>query len=198
MTLAELKDKNIFLMNPGKIQKDFEYIFSDLHICGYLDKGQHINKNKDDFIIICDIKDNTKEEYEHLLLNANFEFAYAEDLFDELDFDLKKICGNRELVFCSDNSETAVPADIWGVTIMISSAELSKCNRTKHYVIYAGNSANKIPVLKSLGYKEIEDFIELDYLRLVIKYKPSELLKKTMYAPEIDQKNCEYLFSLLM
>lgn len=53
-------------MNVGKYQKDFEYIFSDIKIAGYIrniddtDRLDWISNYKDSFVIICDDKEKTE------------------------------------------------------------------------------------------------------------------------------------------
>lgn len=113
----EISKKQVYILTTGKLQQDFEYIFTDIDICGYIDEkimkasyhGRPVkNLNevlglKDFFIIICEEKN---EEKRGVLENNNCiyltDFCFLEDVLPVLDFNLKENAGEREIVICGE------------------------------------------------------------------------------------------------
>ncbi len=114
-----LSQKNIFIMPLGRAQQEFEYIFTDFNICGYISEGnpesayngrsvkslKEIAQVEKTFIIICEEK-NQKRQF--LLEGEGYkyktEFCFAEDLFFLLDYDLQRSAGKREIVMCEEDN----------------------------------------------------------------------------------------------
>ncbi len=115
--LETLSQKEIFIMSPGRAQQEFEYIFADFYICGYIDEsalepsynGQPIKRlkevllQKNFFIIICEgEKEKWKSQLDDYNCKYGVDFCFSEDLFFLLDYDLQKAAGEREIVICGD------------------------------------------------------------------------------------------------
>ena len=109
--------KKVFIMTIGKIQQDLEYIFDNIHICGYIDENikESCHNNKpikildevlhieDAFIIVCEEKTGERNKYlEKWNCRYLQKFCFAEDIFPMLDFDLQKVAAGREIVVCGD------------------------------------------------------------------------------------------------
>lgn len=106
-------EEDVIIYGIGKVQKDFEYIFTDLFVHGYLTDNKcglekwnnkpvytlkEIDAVKRYKIVICDFD---KEEKSHKLEQAGMKhyehYLIADDLFYKLDVPLTEIVGSRDV-----------------------------------------------------------------------------------------------------
>ena len=109
-----MKRENVILYGIGKVQKDFEYIFENISVAGYLfdDSGKNLKKWNDrpvyllsdiksldnKTIIICDFdKEEKRKRLEQAGLEYKKQFILADDLFYELDITLEQVAGSKEI-----------------------------------------------------------------------------------------------------
>lgn len=111
----------IWLTPVGKIQKDFEYIFSEIQIEGYIGNSDmeagyrdasfldfsEFRGDRDTVVIICDRKDERKKLYKTYIDNWGT-CIYIEDLIKVLDYDLKDISAGRDVVLCTEISNELI------------------------------------------------------------------------------------------
>lgn len=116
--LETLSQKEIFIMPPGRAQQEFEYIFTDFNICGYI--NENISKScyngrpvkslnataqvENSFIIVCKEKNQERQSsLEGEGYKYKTDFCFAEDLFFLLDYDLQQSAGKRDIVICEED-----------------------------------------------------------------------------------------------
>lgn len=109
-----MRKENVIIYGIGKVQKDFEYIFRDINVEGYLldDSRKDINIYNDKqvyslsevkflngkMIIICDFdKEEKFKRLEQAGLEYKKHFMVADDIFYELDVTLEQVAGQKHV-----------------------------------------------------------------------------------------------------
>lgn len=183
--LELLKDKNVFIMPTGALQQDFEYIFTEIPLSGYIDENvteSYYNKRPivklknvllktESFIIICEKKSGKRKkqlENEGCLYKANF--CFMEDLFECLDYDLQKMAAGREIVICDDkigDLEYIYPEMLLDGCKYGSVMHGMKIQNPKEFkewkdclvIVTVDNPGNIYEVLNGKGLRKGEDYI---------------------------------------
>lgn len=109
-----LEERNIWIYLVGRWQKDFEYVFPEMQITGYIDdriikeqwQGKKLcriaefkeNVKFDEALVVCCcIKGKLATGEDALYEFDGYDYVYAEDLFFLLDDDAEALVGKREL-----------------------------------------------------------------------------------------------------
>lgn len=116
-----IAERDIWIYLVGRWQKDFEYVFPEMKITGYIDdritKGEWQGKKlyciagfkekvKADkaLVVCCCIKDRHAAKEEVLHEFDGYDYVYAEDLFFLLDDDIEALIGGRVLAIWGTGS----------------------------------------------------------------------------------------------
>ena len=105
--------KKHIIYGIGKLQKDFQYIFDNIDIDYYIEDEEEINKSiydntflvdrvldeKSDFLIYVCKRDREKASYKlkEIGLKYGEDFIFADELFPQLDFNLKEIKKEKKI-----------------------------------------------------------------------------------------------------
>lgn len=232
-----LNDKRIIIYGVGKVQADFEYLFDTFPPEYYVvdnietfDRSRHgdlpvfskerlLTENRREvMIIICEkIKDEAETFLRANGFSRRINYLYADDFFDEYDFDLAGHAGHRKIAIwgtgrSKDRLIEACDFDYLNekVACYVEShtpGEKRFCNgrlprpiinyrdlpsRNDMFVIIANAYYDDIaPLLTDMGYDADKDFIHSSVLSDNIA---SEMIKKTVYGRPLAGMNCTWPF----
>lgn len=164
-------------------------------------------------IIICHMeKEKRRAELELRGMKYGIDFLYADDLFFMLDFPLKRKVGNRKIAvwgtgksatdFVKENTKLNISCYldnniqkkntlIDGIKVLYPN-DITINEWEDLYVIVASTYYSEIRTqLSGYGLTETDDFIRHD----VLKIKPSDLLKKTIYDNSNYALECYTMFN---
>lgn len=170
-----VKEKNIWIFMVGRWQKDFEYVFSDISVEGYIDdridrkkwQGKSLFCSKDfvekipqdnTLIICCYPKSFHEPEHDYYQKFSGYSCLYAEDLFFVLDDELRAVTGGRKLA-------------VWGTgkTAERVLPELSK-NFSIDYFIDTDESQNNFHGIEVRHPKDVLTSMEHPYIVVANSY----------------------------
>lgn len=191
----------VYLFPKGRIQEDFEYIFDEIKIEGYIDRIEDFKKlekstEKLRSIVILCLPYNEKIDSRafNINLSKDSDYVWIWDYLTCLDFDIEAAVAGRNIYFCSDDDPDISKELNLEMITNIEAKDLSNLNLDDSFVIVDGYCYDKIPVLELMGWSYGRDFIGLKDLKFRQRLKPSKLLKKVMLTEPVDQPDCEIPF----
>ncbi|WP_091871057.1 SPASM domain-containing protein [Butyrivibrio sp. INlla16] len=101
MTIKDVLKKEIYLVGDDKHVNDFLYVFDMFNNATVIEEKQIdgvFNVHDNAFLIICT---GDKEKYLEIIKQINLDrgmYAFAEELFEDLDFDWNKLAGGRKII----------------------------------------------------------------------------------------------------
>lgn len=216
-----IKEKNVFIYGKGKIQEDFEYIFEWIEICGYYSKGEAFDKGES-FVIVCETIDRFKPIAEKLGLIEKEDYIHIDEILYLLDTEWYEPWEDREIiVWGTGNTALELMDQINAykvgtkVSFFVSSnAKVGETflekpvflpervfeKRENEFIVVANGAYAQIKEdLIRLKQEEEKDFTNfLNFVSFLKRStsKPSLMMKKTMYASQVDVPFCEDPFKL--
>lgn len=217
-----VKGRRVFIFGIGKQQEDFEYVYDDISVEGYMTVSgeESFNGNRafkfselsNDFfvntlVIICLKKDETVEKLftDKGLYGNGKNYIWAEELFVFLDFNLKNVAASRSIVAIGEREAKNIDKieNEFNINIekYIESDAEEVCfsesdKKNNYYIIVSADYEKYYKLLISQGLEEQKDFISFKQLMFEMgNQKPSAMMKTTYYAPSTHQKDCTRPFT---